>query len=167
MPDRPHRSSVGSMPTVTIVSESSLPPDRVLEAARDFTARRCEIFPAVQPKHFEVHSTGEESADVTEGTRSGPLFNWERCDYDWSTPNVVLADVTDSNIYSPEGSWWRLTATPAAGGSRVEMIWERNFKRTPKGRFFNFVFKRAGNKLFSGYAREILSNLEKLEARSG
>ena len=164
MPDRQHRSTVVSMPTVTIVRESSLPPDRVLEAARDFTARRCEIFPAVQLKYFEVHSTSEDSADVTEGTRSGPMYNWERCDYDWSKPNTILAAVTDSNVYDPEGSWWQLTATPAAGGSRVEMIWERNFRRTPKGRLLNLVFKRAGNKLFGGYAREILSNLEKLDA---
>ena len=155
------------MPTVRIVRESPLQPDRVLAAARDFTARRCEIFPAVQAKHFEVHAAGEDSADVTEGTRSGPLFNWERCAYDWSRPDSVLADVTDSNIYNPDGSWWRLTATPTAGGSRVEMIWERNFKRTPKGRFFNVVFRHAGTKLFSGYAREILENVERLETQSG
>src|SRR5262245_46284016 len=155
------------MPTVRIVRESPLQPERVLAAARDFTARRCEIFPAVQAKHFEVHSTGEDAADVTEGTRSGPLFNWERCDYDWSKPNSVLADVTDSNIYNPEGSWWQLTATPTADGSRVEMIWERNYKRTPKVRLFNLVFKRAGTKLFGGYAREILENLERLESQPG
>ncbi len=154
------------MPTVRIVKGSPLQPDRVLAAARDFTARRCEIFPAVQAKHFAVHSTGDDSAGVTEGTRSGPMFNWERCDYDWSKPDIIVADVTDSNIYNPEGSWWQLSATPTAGGSRVEMIWERKFKRTPKGRFFNLVFKRAGNKLFSGYAREILENVERLEAQS-
>ena len=59
-----------------------------------------------------------------------------------------------------------MKATPKDGGSRVEMTWERNFKRTAKGRFFNFVFKRAGNKLFGKHAREIIDNLEKLEAGS-
>ena len=104
---------------------------------------------------------------MTEGTRAGIGDNWERCDYDWSRPDTVVADVTDSNIYDPEGSWWQLTATPRVGGSRVEMIWERNFKRTLKGRFFSIVFKRAGNKLFAGYAREVLENVEKLEDQLG
>jgi hypothetical protein len=154
------------MPTVRIVDESSLPPERVLAAAHDFSERRSRIFSAVQAKYFEVHSNGEHLADVTEGTRSGPMYNWERCDYDWSKPNSVLADVKDSNVYDPDGSWWELRATPKDSGSRVEMIWERNFKRTPKGRFMNFVFKRAGNRLFGKYAREIIENLERLEAVS-
>jgi hypothetical protein len=152
------------MPTVRIVDESSLPPERVLAAAHDFSERRPRIFSAVQAKYFEVHSTGEHSADVTEGTRTGPMYNWERCDYDWSKPDSVLADVKDSNVYDPDGSWWELKATPKEGGSRVEMIWERKFRRTPKGRFLNFVFKRAGNRLFGKYAREIIENLEKVEA---
>jgi hypothetical protein len=153
------------MPTVRIVAESSLPPGRVLAAARDFSARRSGIFPAVQPKYFEVHSTSERSADVTEGTRAGPMYNWERCQYDWSKPDTVVAAVRDSNVYDPEGSWWELKATPTVDGSRVEMIWERNFKRTAKGRFLNIVFTRAGNRLFGNYAREILANLERLEAQ--
>jgi polyketide cyclase/dehydrase/lipid transport protein len=154
------------MPRVEIVEESSLPPERVLAAAHDFSERRSKIFSAVQPKYFEVHSTGENSADVTEGTKAGPVLNWERCDYDWSKPDSVLANVTDSNIYNPDGSWWELKATPAGSGSRVEMTWVRSFKRTAKGRFFNFVFKHAGNRLFGRYAREIIENLEKLEASS-
>ena len=154
------------MPTVAIVEESSLPPERVLAAAHDLSERRSKIFSAVQPKYFEVHSTGDHSADITEGTKSGPVYNWERCDYDWSKPDSVFADVKDSNIYKPEGSWWELKATPKNGGSRVEMTWERNFKRTAKGRFFNFVFKHAGNRLFGKYAREIIDNMEKLEAGS-
>jgi hypothetical protein len=152
------------MPTVRIVEESSLPPDRILAAAHDFSDRRSRIFSAVQEKYFEVHSSGEHSADVTEGTRTGPIFNWERCDYDWSKPDLVLADVTDSNIYEPQGSWWELKATKKeGGGSRIEMTWERRFKRTAKGRFFNFVFNHAGNRLFGKYAREIVENMEKLE----
>ena len=86
------------------------------------------------------------------------MLNWERCDYDWSKPDSVLATVTDSNIYNPDGSWWELKATPKDSGSRVEMTWERNFKRTAKGWFFNFVFKHAGNRLFGKYAREIIEN---------
>ena len=153
------------MPTVRIVEESTLPPEHVLAAAHDFSERRSKIFSAVQPQYFTVHSTGAHTADVTEGTRSGPIFNWERCDYDWSKPDSVLADVRESNIYNPDGSWWELRATPKEnGGSRVEMTWERNFKRSLKGRFFNIVFRRGGNRLFGKYAREIIESLEKIEA---
>jgi hypothetical protein len=42
------------------------------------------------------------------------------------------------------------------------MTWERVFRRTPKGRLFNFVFKRFGNRLFGNYAKEIVENMEGL-----
>ena len=76
---------------------------------------------------------GLTSADVTEGTRAGPIVNWERCQYDWSTPGRVIATVTDSNVYATPASKWEITATPnEAGGSHVEMIWTREFKRGPR-----------------------------------
>jgi hypothetical protein len=150
--------------TARVSHDSSLPPDRILAAAADFTARRAEVFPAVSVERMEVHELGDTSADVTEGTRAGPIVNWERCDYDWSQPGLVKADVTDSNIYDPDGSWWELKATTKNGGSHVEMIWEREFKRTPRGILFGFVFRNFGTRIFSGYARDILENLETLEA---
>jgi hypothetical protein len=149
--------------TVRVSHDSSLPPDRVLAAASDFSERRAEVFPAVSVERMEVHELGDTSADVTEGTRAGPIVNWERCDYDWSQPGSVKADVTDSNIYDPDGSWWELRATPKAGGSQVEMIWERNFKGTPRGILFGSVFRMFGTRIFNGYAREILENLANLE----
>jgi hypothetical protein len=149
--------------TVRVVCQSCVPPERVLAAARDFSERRSEVFPAVQLDRLVVHSEAETTADVTEGTRSGPIVNWERCDYDWSTPDVVLADVTDSNIYEPEGSRWEITATARDGGSTVVMTWIREFQRSPKGRFFNFVFNRFGQRLFDKYGNEIVANLEQLD----
>jgi hypothetical protein len=151
------------MAQIRVVAASTLSADRVLAAAHDFSDRRPEIFPAVQLKHMEVHDIEETSADVTEGTRSGPMFNWERCRYDWSEPGVVRADVIGSNIYEVEPSWWELRAISKEGGSVVEMIWEREFKRTPKGRFLKFVYRRFGDRLFGNYGREILENTEKLE----
>jgi hypothetical protein len=150
------------MHTITIDLKTPVPPDRVLSAAVDFSARRSQVFGAVQAKRLHVHQIGKTGADVTEGTRSGPILNWERCDYDWSSPGVVVARVTDSNIYALTGSYWELSATPSDGGSNVNMIWAREFRRSPKGRFFNFVFKRFGQRLFTKYAKEILTNIEKL-----
>ena len=117
------------MTTIRVICETTIAPDRVLHAARDFSERRAEIFPAVSVPKLEVHAEGETSADVTEGTRAGPIVNWERCRYDWSQPNSVKATVTDSNVYQPDSSW-ELRATPTAQGSQVEMIWVRNFNAT-------------------------------------
>ena len=150
------------MAEVRVIVDSRVQADVVLAAAHDFSNRRPDIFPAVQLEHMEVHELGESSADVTEGTRSGPMLNWERCRYDWSKPGVVRADVTDSNIYEVEPSWWELRATPTEHGSHVEMIWEREFRRTPKSRLFNFVYLRFGDRIFGKYGHEVLENIEKL-----
>ena len=154
------------MPTIRIVSETSVPPARVLEAASDFSEQRAEMFPAVSVDRMEVHELGETSADVTEGTKVGPFGeNWERCSYDWSQPGSVTAPVTDSNVYEPEGSSWEITATPKDGGSRVEMIWMREFKGNVRGVAFGTLFRLAGKPLFGRYARDVLKNLESLRER--
>ena len=152
------------MSSVRVICKSSLPPERVIAAAHDFSDRRSKIFPAVQLDRLVVHSQGETSADVTEGTRSGPIVNWERCDYDWSQPGLVVADVTDSNIYKPDGSRWEITATASGDGSEVVVTWVREFRRSPKGRLFGFVFNRFGQRIFDKYGSELIENLEKLEA---
>jgi hypothetical protein len=53
----------------------------VLEAARDFSERRAEVFPAVSIDHMTIHALADTSADVTEGTAAGIGVNWERCRY--------------------------------------------------------------------------------------
>lgn len=153
------------MPTIHVVSETSLPPKRALEAAHDFSARREDVFPAVSVEHMTVHELADTSADVTEGTPVGPLgINWERCRYDWSQPDSVTAQVTDSNVYEPEGSSWEIKATEKDGGSRVEMTWVRQFKGNAKGRFFGTLFRVVGKPIFRKYARDTLQNLEQLHA---
>jgi len=151
---------------IRVVSETTVPPDRVLYAARDFTERRADIFPAVSVSKLEVHTRGETSADVTEGTRAGIGDNWERCDYDWSRPDSVKATVKESNVYAVPGSSWEIKATPTDSGSRVEMIWIREFRRSARGRIFGTAFRLLGNRIFSKYGRDIVRNLEKVEART-
>jgi len=151
------------MPTVRVAAESALSPEQVLGAAHDFSERRASVFPAVSVERLEVHELGDTWADVTEGTRAGPVVNWERCRYDWTKPGSVRATVTDSNVYSFPGSYWEITAEPKDGGSRVEMLWVREFKKGPRGRLFGTAFRLLGNRLFGKYARDTLENLEKLE----
>jgi hypothetical protein len=150
--------------TIRVGFETTVPPDRVLYAARDFSERRAEIFPAVSVAKLEVHAQGETTADVTEGTRAGIGDNWERCDYDWSKPGSVTATVTESNVYAVPGSSWEIKATANDGGSRVEMIWIREFRHSARGRIFGTAFRLLGDRLFNKYGRDIVENLEKVEA---
>ncbi len=151
------------MTTIHTITESVLPMPVALAAAHDFTERRTAIFPAVSLEYFEVHELGDTWADVTEGTRAGVGINWERCRYDWSQSTCVTATVTDSNVYAVPGSSWELRATPVGGGSCVEMIWIREFKRTPRGAIFGTLYRLVGKPIFGRYARRILGNLQGLE----
>lgn len=152
------------MTTIRVVAETTLAPDRVLFAARDFSHRRAQIFPAVSVPKLEVHEQGSASADVTEGTRAGFGDNWERCDYDWSQPGSVMATVKDSNVYAVPGSSWEIKASPKGTGSQVEMTWVREFRRGPRGRIFGTAFRLFGNRIFKKYGRDVLANLEQVEA---
>ena len=154
------------MTTIRVVFATTIGQDRVLYAARDFTERRAEIFPAVSVPKLEVHTEGETSADVTKGTSAGIGDNWERCNYDWSRPDSVTATVTESNVYAVPGSSWEIKATPSEGGSRVEMVWIREFRPNARGRIFGTAFRLIGNRIFNKYGREIIENLERVEART-
>ena len=49
----------------------------MLEASRDFSDRRGEIWPMVQSKYLQVHESGDTFVEVTEGTFVAGRF-WER-----------------------------------------------------------------------------------------
>ena len=153
----------GQVRTVRVVIQTTVPAERVLEAARDFSARRADVFPAVRVPHMTVHALGAASADVTEGTPVGIGANWERCRYDWSQPGVVTATVTESNVYAVPGSVWEIRAVPGGddAGSRVEMVWERRFAATARGRLFGTLYALLRRPLFGRYARQIVGNLER------
>ena len=109
------------MPQVHVVDASSASPAQVLEAARDFTPRRAELWRDVHVEHLHVHDQGETWADVTEGNRWPIGLVWERVRYDWSPSDAVEGTVIDSNLFKP-GSTWEIRAGAAAdGGSRVEI----------------------------------------------
>jgi hypothetical protein len=150
--------------TIRVVADTSVSADRVLFAAHDFSERRAEVFPAVSVPKLEVHGQTDTSADVTEGTRAGFGDNWERCDYDWSRAGSVTATVKDSNVYAVPGSSWEITAVPNEAGSRVEMTWVREFRRGVRGRIFGTAFRLVGQRIFDKYGRDVLQNLERLEA---
>jgi hypothetical protein len=63
-----HARGTICVPAVRVVEETPVPPERVLEAARDFSDRRADLWPDVHLEHFEVHQLGDTFADVTEAT---------------------------------------------------------------------------------------------------
>jgi len=149
--------------SVQVTVDSSLPPEEVLEAVRDFSDRRAKVWPMVQSKHLEVHETGDTFAEVTEGTFVAGRF-WERNRYDWSEPGLVRATVIDSNVLKP-GSAWEVGARPRNGGSTVEMSVNREFQPGLKGRIgsainhgFGDRWRRFGWRRMLG---QVLGELEK------
>ncbi len=93
------------MPTVHVVDTTLVAAERVLEAARDFSDRRAELWPDVHVEHLHVHARSETSADVTEGNPWPIGHVWERLRYDWSEPGVVKGVVIDSNLFKPGSTW--------------------------------------------------------------
>lgn len=148
------------MPTVHVVDTTPVAAERVLEAARDFSDRRAELWPDVHVEHLRVHGTSERSADVTEGNPWPIGYVWERLRYDWSEPGSVKGLVTDSNLFKP-GSTWEIKVTPIpAGGSRVEVIAVRHL-RGLKGWLLAPVFPLGlASQTVAQHLRHFLAKLE-------
>lgn len=111
------------MPRIAFQLDSPIPVDRIIAATTDFSARRPELWPLIDPTVYCVHADGDGWADVTEGsTILGGI--WARERYDWSEPGVVRATIQDSNVYRPGGTW-ELRAEAVPGGSRVSVVNDR------------------------------------------
>ncbi len=151
-PQNPH------LLTIKVSAKTPSRPQRVLEAARDFSDRRADVWPNVKARHLEVHQRGENFAEVTEGTWVVGLF-WERNHYEWSEPGSVKATVIDSNIFQP-GSTWELRATTRDGGSEVEMVLHRGFRSGPKGRIASAVHHTVGKWVWGRFLRSALAVVE-------
>ena len=101
------------MGRVEVSARGSFPPERFVAALTDFGAERSRIWGNSTPGLFEVHDLREHSADVTEGTRHGGV--WQRYHCDWAKPGLVRLDVVDSNTFGP-GSYWEYRVTAALRG---------------------------------------------------
>jgi hypothetical protein len=105
--------------------ETGLPPERVKEALLDFSDRRPELWPGIEPSLYEVYSVGETEAEIKEGTKFPGSVFWAREHYDWSTPGTVTWTVKESNFSAP-GSYVSATITPTSeGGSHIHIVWNR------------------------------------------
>ena len=148
------------MPRVQVVEESSASPEQVLDAARDFSSRRAEMWPDVHVEHLAVHDRGETWADVTEGNPWPIGFVWERLRYDWSEPGTVKGTGVDSNIFKP-GSTWEIHAAPRdGGGSHVELIAVRHLSGVRGRLLWPFFPLGLARRDVADHLRHFLSHVE-------
>ncbi|MGB9377177.1 MAG: SRPBCC family protein [Mycobacteriales bacterium] len=113
------------MPKVEVDVETTVPPDQVREALLDFTDRRPQIWPGIEPSLYEVYEVGETHADVQEGSKMPGMKIWAKERYDWSSPELITWTVQESNFCAP-GSYVSAAITDRGeGGSRIHIVWNR------------------------------------------
>src|SRR5438309_89162 len=145
------------MPRVDMDMETDLPPERVLGALLDFSERRPEIWPGVEPSLYEVYSVGETSTDIKEGSKMPGTQIWAKEHYDWSTPGTVTWTVQESNFCAP-GSYVSARVTPRDGsGSRIHITWNR----TPT----SFVGRMATFMIRASKGKPIVASIKKVAIR--
>ncbi|MGH2749463.1 MAG: hypothetical protein ACRDK3_01085 [Actinomycetota bacterium] len=138
--------------------ESRLEPDAVLEALTDFSERRAELWPAIDPKVYRVHEQTDSSALVTEGTDVlGGIWATEL--YQWNGSGTVRATVQESNFWHPGGTW-ELTAAPRNGGGSILTVTRDRRAKNAKARLFELMMRIVG-------ARVLAKELLKAPAVSG
>jgi hypothetical protein len=139
------------MATIRFEVESPLEPEAVLEALTDFSERRPELWPAIDPKVYRVHEESVSSALVTEGTAvMGGIWATEL--YEWDGSETVRATIHESNFWHPGGTW-ELTAAPRAGGGSVLRVTRDRRAKNAKARVLELMMRLVGARVL---ARELL-----------
>ena len=117
------------MSTIHFKQTTTATPEQYIAGLTDFGPGRSKLFDNSSDDDLKVHSQSANHADVTEG--SGGI--WERLDYDWSTPDKLVAKTTDSNTW---------------GGQSGHTY---TFKRLPDGKTeIDYVVVREGKTLKGG-----------------
>lgn len=112
------------MPRVEVSLDTDVPADQVFAAITDFTDHRPDLWPNISRKFYEVHATGDNWAEATEGTDViGGV--WARERYEWS-PGQVQATVNDSNI--AKSGTWEMRVEKRDGGTHITLVADRRFK---------------------------------------
>ncbi|HEY5856855.1 MAG TPA: SRPBCC family protein [Aldersonia sp.] len=105
------------MSTISVQITTTKSPAQVRQILTDFSPARADAWPGVDLSHLEVHESGEDWVEVTEGNRIG----WERERYTWDdAAGTVTATTVDSNLWAA-GSRWDYRLVPVDGGTRVEV----------------------------------------------
>jgi hypothetical protein len=144
------------MTTVHINASTTVPPDRFIAALSSFGPGRGRIWGHSNEDSVKVNARGDTWADVTEGSTAGL---WERLRYDWSEPNVVRLNTTDSNAWSTESSWVYTLSPRIDGGTDIDLVVVRK-GRSVKGRLIAALLAVGGKSIVGGDLRRSLRAIE-------
>jgi hypothetical protein len=148
------------MPKVELDVETSASPEAVRAALLDFSHRRPEIWPGIDPSLYEVYAIGDTFADVREGSKMPGTSIWAKAHYDWSSSDVVTWTVQESNFCAP-GSYVSAALSPRGnGGSRIHVIWNRT-PTSMVGRLATVLIQLTGGKPVAASLRKALGKLER------
>jgi hypothetical protein len=131
--------------------ESPLEPDVVLDALTDFSKRRPQLWPAIDPKVYRVHEVSNNSALVTEGTDvMGGIWATEL--YEWDGSGKVRATIQESNFWHPGGTW-ELAPVPREGGGSLLTVRRDRRAKNARARMLESMMRLVGARVLS---RELL-----------
>jgi hypothetical protein len=148
------------MPKVELDVETSASPEGVRAALLDFSDRRPEIWPSIDPTLYEVYKIGETFADVQEGSKLPGTRIWAREHYDWSAGELITWTVQESNFCAPRSYVSALIAPRGDGGSRIHVIWNRT-PTSMAGRLAAVVIWLTRGKPIAASMRQALDKLDR------
>jgi hypothetical protein len=139
--------------------ETTASPEAVRAALLDFSDRRPEIWPGIDPSLYEVYEVGETFAYVKEGTSMPGMQVWAKEHYEWSASDLITWTVQESNFCAP-GSYVSAEILPRDdGGSRIHVIWNRT-PTSMAGRLATIVIRLTRGKPVADSIRKALDKLE-------
>ena len=136
--------------------EADVAPELIRRALLDFSDRRPEIWPQLDPKTYQVHWVNETSAEVTEGSPLPKVWSRER--YDWSRPATITWTAVESNFCTPGSHISMDIASNETGGSRVVVTWDRTAANL-RGRMSLAVIALGGSRLLRWATRKSLEDV--------
>ena len=148
------------VPKVELDVETTVPPEQVRAALLDFSPRRPDVWPSIEPTLYEVIEVADTHAVVREGSRMPGGNMWARERYDWSDPQVVTWTVQESNFCTPGSYVSAAIAAAPDGGSRVHIVWNRT-PTSIAGRIAASVIRLTGGKPVAGSFRRGMARLER------
>jgi len=146
------------MSTIHFKQTTTATPEQYIAGLTDFGPGRSKLFGNSSDDDLKVHSQSANHADVTEG--SGGI--WERLDYDWSTPDKLVAKTTDSNTWGGQSGHTYTFKRLPDGTTEIDYDVVREGK-TLKGRFLGIVLGTVGKGVLQ---KAFVNSVKAVEARN-
>jgi hypothetical protein len=146
------------MSTIHLHETMTVTPEQFVAGLTDFGPGREELFGRSADGYLKVHDQGPTEADVTEG--SGGV--WERLHYDWSDPDRVTMETTDSNIWGGKSGHTYTFTRNADGTTDLDAVVVRDGKNF-KGHALGGVLGLFGKRVLG---KELHKTVKAIEARN-